>query len=96
MAFLSLDLRKKGPFFREYQQFKKKRVFFVIFTGKWLFSSASSQRFLEKKKRGAGRKKGLGAPEWRYRGARMEEGVGIQVGGGQYGGFRKGRGGGSG
>ena len=44
-----LDFGKKGPFFRECQQFRKKRVFFlVIFTGKGLFSSASRQHFSKK------------------------------------------------
>ena len=41
-----LDYGKKGPFFREFQE--KVFCFFVIFTGKGIFPSASSQRFLKK------------------------------------------------
>ena len=45
---MSLILGKRVPFFRKCQQFRKKGYFLSHFTGKGVFSGASSQRFLKK------------------------------------------------
>ena len=45
---MSLILGKRVPFSENVSSLEKKGIFFVIFTGKGLFSSASRQRFSKK------------------------------------------------